>query len=73
MAIERIGGIPPAQPPGYSPEEIVAAKKLRAPLGQLIQALQNLTPDKARDDAYLSGVRDQLLSLQEAAKKATEL
>lgn len=73
MAIERIGGMPPIQPSGPSPEVIVGAKKLQASLGQFIQTLKNLSADSARSDANLAEVRDQVVALHEAAKKAVEL
>src|SRR5262245_36467955 len=60
MAIERIGGMPPIQPSGSSPEVIVAAKKLQTSLGHFIQTLKSLSPDAARNDANLAQIRDQV-------------
>ena len=73
MAIERIGGMPPIQPSGPSSEVIVAAKKLQSSLGHFIQTLKNLSADSARNDASLVQIRDQVVALHEAAKKAVEL
>ena len=72
MAIERIGGMPPIQPTGPSADVIVAAKKLQAPLAQFIQTLKNLSAETARSDANLAEIRDQVVALHEAAKKAVE-
>lgn len=72
MAIERIGGMPPIQPSGPSPEVIVAAKKLQTSLGHFIQTLKTLSAEAARDNANLGQIRDQVIALHEAAKKAVE-
>lgn len=73
MAIERIHGAQPPQPSGPRPEEVIAAKKLKHPLGEFVQTLQRLSPEDARDAEKLAKIRDQVLALYGAAKKATEL
>jgi hypothetical protein len=72
--VERVGGTPP--PPAYGksepdPKIVALARDLKAPLQTFIDAIKNLSPTSARDDAALSHVAVTLQRLAEVAGQAT--